>query len=118
MHVNPLLPLELQPEVELFCWQVFEVDGGTHHFAGRKTSTGSPRVSSEIKTFDLDSMQSITDSGRLYKLKGPPGVNQAVVQWVQRWCQQGLVTEFKLVTDEYWPDSSREAGEGGEGGES
>lgn len=113
MHVNPLLPVELQPEVELFCWQVFEVDGGTHHFAGRKTSTGSARVSSEIKAFDHDSMQGITDSGRLYKLKGPPGANQEVVQWVQHWCRRGLVTEFQLVTDDYWPDSEHEA-EGGE----
>lgn len=101
------------PEVELSHWRIFEArspywDGVTRHFIGYNITEGEGRVSSAITTFDLEKMQGITRSGRVYKLVGEPGWHtDAEFVW-SRWCQINYVESQQDVTKEIVNESQPE----------
>jgi hypothetical protein len=97
-----------EPEVILSRWMVMRVpalerEGTEDHFVGAEYLHGGGRVSSEIKEFDKKTMIGVTRRGRLYKLRGSPGVNiEAMYVW-NHWCDINLVDENTAVdvTHEY-----------------
>ena len=99
--------VESQPKVELMDWQVQEVLGShsetkTRHFIGR-LSDGSGRVSSAIQSYDPETREGVTKSGRVYKLVRDSGLSiQAAYVWAS-WVGINAVTESKDVSDEYEP---------------
>lgn len=72
-------PVEAERGVPLSSWSVREIpdadepSGVTHHFVGRNENSWDGRVSSKIIGFDGKTKVGITNSGRAYELKGPPG---------------------------------------------
>lgn len=91
-----------QPEAILRNYRVYSADDG-HHFAGLNEVTGKGRVSTAIVTWDPDTMTGTTQSGRRYRLEGPPDdTGVAQVAWVT-WSMGYGISEFTDVTAEYSP---------------
>jgi hypothetical protein len=69
--------VENQPMIVLSHWAVYAPpsDLTTHIFFGYEFSEDHGRKSSPIKHFDKDTMTGTTESGRVYKLVGDPGLN-------------------------------------------
>ena len=63
-----------------------------YNFAGREG-----RVSSPIVTFDAATMRGITHTGRVYELKGPPGLNMDAEYVLDRW-KAGYKVDVKDIT--------------------
>lgn len=75
-------PVSRTPSITLEEWMIVETDKKQRHFVGYNHSGYEGRVSSAIVQFDKDSMSGVTSSGRVYQLKGAPGVNSdAVFVW-------------------------------------
>jgi len=99
MTIWNVATVEDQPEIFLVSWQVMETDEGTRHFVGYNLM-GEGRVSSAIQTFDRDHMVGQTRSGRVYKLKGPPGHNSDADYVWGRWRDINGINSYKVVTEE------------------
>lgn len=95
--------VDIEPEVFLESWSVFEVKGGSRHFCGYNASMGEGRVSSPILEFSPMDMTGTTRSGRTYRLVGPPGINQDARYVWKRWCDLNDLTEDLVldVTEEF-----------------
>lgn len=88
--VWPIASISMNPEISLCEWRVFEVKlpnhpGKTRHFVGYSVGDRAGQVSSPIRQFDPDSMQGITESGRVYKLIGKPGWDADAEHTWLRW---------------------------------
>jgi len=106
MSIWKVAPLEVEPEIVLIDWAVYEVTSNlwpnkTRHFVGYSVSGGEGRVSSAINVFDRDKMVGITESGRTYQLQGPPGDGSGdgrfVFDW---WCQRNEIAEKIMIPEE------------------
>jgi hypothetical protein len=105
MSIWKVQPVNECPEITLVQWRIFEAkspywDGYTRHFIGYNTNDGEGRVSSAIHSFDPDSMQGFTRSGRIYKLSGSAGWNRDAEFVWSRWCQINHVEDQRDVTGE------------------
>ena len=72
-------PIDEQPELTLTDWAIFEVKMAlspvrTRHFAGYNVTDREGRASSAIVEFDPATLRGVTESGRVYQLQGPPGL--------------------------------------------
>ncbi|MDW3523092.1 hypothetical protein NQ316_26330, partial [Escherichia coli] len=73
------------------------------HFAGLNAVTGKGRVSTSIATWDPDTMIGTTQSGRRYRLQGPPDESgMATAAWLA-WSRSYWITDFTDVTGDYSP---------------
>jgi hypothetical protein len=89
-----------EPEIELARWRVFETEGGTRHFVGKRIQKGTGRVSSAIVQFDLAARLGTTLSGRQYVLVGEPGDDVAVDYVWELWASMNGITSARDVTHE------------------
>jgi hypothetical protein len=105
MSIRKVAPIEVEPEIVLIDWAVYEVSSNlwsdkTRHFVGYNVYGREGRVSSAINVFDRDKMVGITSSGRTYQLQGPPGDGSEdglhVFDW---WCERNEIREKIMVTE-------------------
>src|SRR4051794_25777836 len=73
-----------EPTVTLTHWRIIETVDATRHLVGAD-SRATGRVSSEIISFDRNTLSGITSSGRCYQLVGNPGSNSTVDYVLQGW---------------------------------
>lgn len=98
-------PVSERPEVVLTRWRVYEValPAGTEftrHFVGYNTYEREGRVSSAIAQFDPATMCGVTQSGRVYELRGKSGWDGDADYTWNRWKAIYGVTETVDVTGE------------------
>lgn len=94
------------PSIVMTNWKVFEVtspywDGSSRHFVGYNQTESEGRVSSEIQSFDPESMRGWTRSGRIYQLSGRPGTDEDAEYVWQKWLHINDIISFNDVTKEY-----------------
>ena len=97
--------VEAEPKTTLINWSIHELifpiyEGAGRHLVGN-TSTGSARVTSEIKHFDPKNRKITTRSGRIYTLQGAAGTSEDSAFILERWKQNYQVTQDTDVTEEY-----------------
>lgn len=96
--------IEDEPEVTLFSWQVYEAhyanDVPTRHFVGRNAKSYGARVSSAIQAFDITAMRGLTESGRVYELRGPACIDTDGEYVWRRWCAGYDVVVSENVTND------------------
>jgi hypothetical protein len=89
-----------EPHVVLRHWRIYEIDGSDLHLAGWCDARGEARVSQRLKCIDATTRRCLSESGRVYELDGPSGMN-ADVQYVwSRWRLIYAVTEPRDATGE------------------
>lgn len=99
MSIWQVNPVEDHPEAELTSWRVFQLENGDRHFCGYESYFREGRVCSRVVSFDPESRQGITRSGRCYQLVGAPGDNSDALYVWDRWCTINAVTAFTDVSD-------------------
>ena len=109
-HVDPV---DRQPEITLVRWRVFETETGARHFVGYDLQGNEGRVSSAIRQFSPKALRGITESGRLYVLKGPPGYDDNALYVWKRWLAGYGVSRVEDVTAKYADRLPRRAGRAG-----
>lgn len=103
MSVWSATPVDEVPELVLSSWAIMEVSDGetvTRHFAGYNETEGEGRASSAIVTFDAATMKGVTSSGRVYQLRGDPGLRGDGLYVWGRWERINGVTESRDVSQE------------------
>lgn len=98
-------PVSERPEVVLTRWRVYEValpgdTKRTRHFVGYNPQDREGRVSSAIVQFDTATMCGVTQSGRVYELRGKSGWDGDADYTWNRWKGINGVTEAVDVTGE------------------
>ena len=94
-------PVSVEPEVVLVSWSVVEAQTGERHFVGYCVRNRQGRVSSAIKSFNLQTRQGVTRSGRIYLLEGEPGRDADADYVWERWAAVNGVTSTRDVTHEF-----------------
>lgn len=94
-------PVRDTPILELAQWSVFQTETGERHFVGYNVTEGEGRVSSAVVSYDPETKQGRTSSGRIYQLVGEPGFNGDAAYTWGRWCDVNCVSEIRNVTEEY-----------------
>lgn len=94
-----------RPELLLSDWAVFELQlpgnpGRTRHFAGYNVTDRQGRASSAIQEFDPTTWRGVTENGRVYGLRGMPGLTSDGDHVWCRWSAIHGVTEVADVTNE------------------
>lgn len=105
MPIWKVAPIELEPEIKLTDWTVFEVMSRlwpgvkTRHFVGYSMYGNEGRVSSAIVRFDAEKMVGVTISGRVYQLEGHQGSgDQDGLHTFGLWCRRNEVTAAEIIT--------------------
>jgi len=77
-----------QPEVDMSDWSIHEVNHGdvrtTLHFVGRAIGIARLRVTTPVVEFDWQKKEGRTQSGRKYRLIGPPSETEDELLYVWR----------------------------------
>ncbi|CAN5244046.1 hypothetical protein BH10PSE16_BH10PSE16_42640 [soil metagenome] len=86
----PIESVADSPEIALRQLQIFEVQlpqkpGRTRHFVGYSVQAQAGQVSSAIERLDPATMRGVTQSGRVYRLLGPPGCHEDAEHTWERW---------------------------------
>lgn len=99
-------PVDVEPRVVLRMRQVIEVEGRGRHFVGDTGWDG--RVSGTILAWDPATQSGQTKSGRVYQLRGSPGLSRDARYVRARWLAREGEPAFKDVSGEYAaPNGSR-----------
>ena len=85
MPVWMTTPVEEQPSLTLERWRVIQMTEGGRHFVGWCLENKEGRVSSPIAEFDPENLRGVTSTGRVYQLKGPPGLDGDAEYVRDRW---------------------------------
>lgn len=98
-------PVSERPEIILTDWHVFEVqlpglEERTRHFAGQNMTDREGRTSSAIVTFDAANGRGVTQSGRVYQLKGSSNLRGDGEYTWNRWRNINSAIDIVDVTDE------------------
>ena len=98
------VPAEQEPVTTLSRWQVYEVTSSlwkesTRHFVGWTGREG--RVSSAIRSYDSETKEGISESGRVYKLLGEAAYNPDAEYVWAKWASFNKVTSFVNRTTEF-----------------
>ena len=101
MSVWRVAPVLDQPDVVLTDWAIMELPDGDRHFAGYEEQAWQGRASSKIVEFDEQHMTGTTASGRVYHLKGPPGLSLDARYVWNMWKQINKVEEAKDISKEF-----------------
>jgi hypothetical protein len=109
MAIWTVTPVEQEPSTTLVGWQVLELPDGDRHLVGRAVEAQEGRVCSAVQSFDVARLRAVTRSGRVYQLKGRPGVDaQAAYVW-ERWLAIHREPSAVDVTDSVWTEHIRAA---------
>lgn len=100
MPIWRIAPVIDEPGVSLSRWRILETADGTRHFVGADNRDRTGRVSSEVVTFDPQSLRGKTRSGRIYQLIGGPGQSDNADYVWKRWCELNSVTAYVDVTQQ------------------
>jgi hypothetical protein len=97
--------IEETPELEMSRWHIYEVSSDkwpekTRHFVGYNCTEGGGRVSSAIVEFDKATMKGKTQSGRVYHLNGPPGINMDAMYVWGHWTSANGINQIVDVSKE------------------
>lgn len=96
------IPIDQQPSLTLSDWQVIELHDGERHFVGYCVENCEGRVSSPIKSFDPATLRGSTATGRVYQLKGAPGLSSDALYVLDNWLAMYKLTNWTDVTDALW----------------
>lgn len=106
MPVWSIDSIEDRPDVTLRDWAVFEVplhgpgQPWTRHLAGWSCEDQQGQVCSPVQQFDPRTGSCLTESGRVYRLKGRPGLNADAEYVWNRWKRIASITAERDVTKE------------------
>lgn len=78
MSVWPTQPVAMQPELVLIDWSIHELNEDGERslvLVGYSLKNAEGRVSSEVVELDTSTLRATTSSGRVYLLRGAPGIN-------------------------------------------
>lgn len=104
MPVWSIDSIEDRPDVTLRDWAAFEVplhgpdQPWTRHLAGWSCEDQQGQVCSAVQQFDPQTGSCLTESGRVYRLKGRPGLNSDAQYVWNRWKRIAAITEQRDVT--------------------
>lgn len=96
-------PIDERPELVLSDWAIFEVKMAhasvrTRHFAGYNETDAEGRASSAIVTFDPKALTGVTESGRVYHLRGRSGLSGDGLYVWGRWLRINKSTDVVDIT--------------------
>ena len=91
-----------QPSVALANWHCMETADGRRHFIGYCIENVSVRVSTAVTTFDVAQLIAVTESGRAYRLQGPPGANVHALNAWREWADRHGLPPWRAVSQEIW----------------
>jgi hypothetical protein len=117
MPVWSIDTIKIRPTVTLTDWAVFEVplrgsdQPWTRHLAGWSCEDHHGQVCSAVERFDPRTASCVTESGRVYRLRGNPGLNGDAEYVWNRWKAIAGITEEREVTQEV-VESLRTANDG------
>ena len=106
-----------QPDVTLIGWAIFmvmvpKIGKRTVHFAGCSECGGEGRVSSPIEKLDPKNKSGVSSTGRVYRLKGPPGLGSDAQYVWDRWLSISsasvLADVSREVLSQFLRDSANE----------
>ncbi|KGC43769.1 hypothetical protein [Burkholderia pseudomallei] len=100
-----------EPDVVLIRWAIYRINDNELHFVGTRADKNSGRVSSAIAQLDLERRVGATRSGRVYALKGGPGIDSDAQYVWNSWCRLNGVTTSTNVTIELLNGSGTSAGD-------
>ena len=96
--------VDKEPEANIVNWSVhaakFSNGNKSHHLLGFVPYKAG-RVTSAIYKFDPENQKIITASGRVYTLKGPPGLSDDAEYVWQNWKLMNSVVNDIDVTESY-----------------
>lgn len=104
MPVWSIDSIEDRPDVTLRDWAAFEVplhgpdQPWTRHLAGWSCEDQQGQVCSAVQQFDPQKGSCLTESGRVYRLSGRPGLNADAEYVWNRWKGIAAITEQRDVT--------------------
>jgi hypothetical protein len=104
MPVWTTTPVDAQPSLTLVNWQVMQLPDGDRHFVGYSPQNREGRTSSAIVEMDLERLQGVTSTGRVYQLIGTPGWNTDAEYVWRRWIAINDVPQWEDVSKEVWSD--------------
>lgn len=86
MPVWSATPIADRPDDELTGWAVFDLPNGNRHLAGWSCGDREGRATSAVLEFDEQQLRAVTSSGRVYQLRGRPGLGLDAEYVWRRWC--------------------------------
>lgn len=93
-------PVDVQPNITLVRWRIFQSERKELHFVGYCPKNYEGRVSSAVQNFDPVTQRGVTQSGRIYELAGPPGFDQDAMYVWALWLEVNKVPSCTDVTEE------------------
>lgn len=106
MPVWSIDSIEDRPDVTLRDWAVFEVplhgvnQPWTRHLAGWSCEDRQGQVCSAVQQLDPRTASCVTESGRVYRLSGRPGLNADAQYAWNRWKRIAGISDQREVTQE------------------
>lgn len=91
MPIWSATPVTDLPEDELSDWAVFDLPNGDRHLAGWSCGAGEGRATSAVQQFDVEQLRAVTKSGRVYQLRGQPGLHPDAEHTWRLWCRVNSV---------------------------
>lgn len=96
------IPVHYQSSLTLQKWAIVELRDKTRHFIGYCIENCEGRVSSEIESFDVNTLTGITCTGRIYKLFGEPGLDEDAQYVWNAWKTAYQIADFEEITKTVW----------------
>lgn len=100
MSIWNVLPVAEQPGVTLVRWRILATERGKRYFVGHCRENHEGRVSSAIQSIDPTTRRGVTQSGRVYELVGPPGLDLDALYVWEIWAAAKDFGSYLDVTDE------------------
>ena len=95
-------PVGEQPSLTLVCRQVMQLPSGDRHFIGHALQNGEGRAGTAGAKFDVESLQGVTASGRVYERSGRQS-HDSDAGYVWRACARiNAAHEWTDVTAAVW----------------
>jgi hypothetical protein len=106
MAVRPAPPAFFEPEETVILWSIREFrfsysEETSCHLVGYIHRKMTMRVTSPIASFNQNSLQVITSSGRAYYLHGNAELNQDIEDWLKIYIKNHNIVSEQNVTHEY-----------------
>jgi len=105
MPTYDVLPVERRPAVTLIQWRSIEVPLRGHglpwtlHLCGWSSEDGQGQVSSPVTLLDAAAGTFESSSGRIYRLKGPPGTHPDAAYVWRRWKTRWHVLDVRHLSN-------------------
>jgi hypothetical protein len=93
-------PVGEEPIIDLIFWSIWRTERSEIHLVGIRPESMTGRVSSALSSIDATSRNAITQSGREYRLIGPPGHHDDASYVWERWCViNSVLRAIDVTTD-------------------